>query len=77
MKIVTHPLSMTSNICLIVDSSQDLYDRKLIKGNNGLSAWKHILPDDWTLYVTDYTFAGFKRIGTVNLYSKLYYGIEN
>ncbi|WP_041374977.1 hypothetical protein [Prochlorococcus marinus] len=72
-----HPLSMTGNICLMVDTSRDSYDRRFIKDIHRLSDSQRTLPDDWTLYVTDYTFGDLEKIGSVNLYSKLYSGIEN
>ncbi|KZR70984.1 hypothetical protein PMIT1318_02126 [Prochlorococcus marinus str. MIT 1318] len=77
MSSLAHPLSMTGNICLLVDTSRDSYDRRFIQANHRLSDWQRTLPDDWTLYVTDYTFGDLQRIGTVNLYRKLYRGIKN
>ncbi|KZR73506.1 hypothetical protein PMIT1320_02100 [Prochlorococcus marinus str. MIT 1320] len=61
----------------MVDTSRDSYDRRFIKDNHSFSDLQPTLPDDRTLYVTDYTFGDLERIGTVNLYSKFYRGMDN
>ncbi len=76
LQVLPSPLSMAGNICLMVDTSRDSYDRRLIKENDRLSDVQRTLPDGWTLYVTDYTFGDLKAIGAVNLYREFYRGID-
>jgi len=71
------PLSMHGTICLLLDTKGGSYDQRFIKDNHVLMASQRSLPDDWTLYVTDYSFGDLERIGRVDLYSKLYSGMKN
>ncbi len=73
------PFSMAGNICLLIDTMPGSYDKSFIKDNHRFSDWQRTLPDEWTLYLTDYTVGDLGLMGeeTVNLYRKLYKGIDN